>query len=145
MCLSVPSGWKESTTSEPHTPRYQENKSKAAAPDSNNYTGAYPFARLPSNSVQGDVKTSFVDLEMFVGVAIDPKADNECLVRRDNDLLYWSERTMMKLEESKGSDEQRQMEIMFTLLHVLVLDTDEDLSEGSYFETFMGGFNLAVN
>ena len=56
----------------------------------------------------------------------------------------------MKLEESKGSEtiEQRQIKLllcMFTLLHVLMLDRDDDRSEGSYFEPFMGGFNLAVN
>ena len=114
---------------------------------------AKKFARLypskrPRNGVQGEANGVFSVLEMFVAIAIHPKKNNDCLTREENGIFLWSERTMTMLRESKkGSDTlpQKQMKLVMCALGLylnLMLDKDENLSEGSFVETFMGAFNL---
>lgn len=85
---------------------------------------------------------------MFVGVAIDPKKNNGCLTRRENGLFFWSERTMIKLTDSSGSGsiEKKQTKLVMCMIGLflnLMMDTDENLSDGSLMDKFMEAFNLA--
>ena len=85
---------------------------------------------------------------MLVGVGIDPKKNNVCLTREEEGVFFWSKKTMIKLGE-KASDifQQRQMKLGMCMIdltfHNLMLDMDESLSEGCFFEMFMYAFNLA--
>ena len=93
--------------------------------------------------MRGDAKGVFSDLKILVGVAIDPKGNNECLTSPDNGMFTWSERTMTKLESVTAQDKHLKLVLsMFALFLNLMLDSDSSLSHGSFFEEFMNDFNL---
>ena len=85
---------------------------------------------------------------MLVGVAIDPSASHDCLTRKGHGLFFWSDRTLKKLEESRGSDslQRRQVRLVVSMLGLflnLMLDSDENISEECVLEVFMGSeYNL---
>ena len=106
----------------------------------------FPFRRR--HDMQGEAKGAFSDLEMLVGVALDLRKPNDCLVREKGGLFFWSKRTMECLSNYNGSDtlQQRQMKLvmcMLTLFLNLMMDIDEEVSEGSFVEPFIGAFNFA--
>ena len=126
-------------------------KLETAAKKSDNgslFARGYPFNRPPAG-MHGVTKGVFSDLQFFVGVAIDPNGNDECLTRRNNGLFTWIERTMIKLEGAEGvttlQEKQTKMVIcMVTLLLNLMLDSDDSLSQGSFFEGFINNFNLPM-
>ena len=86
---------------------------------------------------------------MLIGVAIDPIGNHDCLTRVDSGLFFRSERTMTKLRGTKGSDnlQQKQRKLVMCMLGLFLnwmLDTDENLSEGYFFEGSMEAFSLVL-
>ena len=72
---------------------------------------------------------------MLVGVVIDCKKNNACLISKEKGIFFWSEITMIKLGE-KASDtlQQRQMKLvmcMLGLFHNLMMDKDEYQKDAS--------------
>ena len=93
--------------------------------------------------MRGDAKGIFSNLEILVGVAIDPTGNNECLTRPHNDVFTWSERTMTKLESATAQDKHLKLVLsMFAFFLNLMLDSDNSLSQDSFFEEFINNFNL---
>ena len=93
--------------------------------------------------MRGDTKSVFSNLEILAGVEIDPKGNNECLTRPDNGMFTWSKRTMTKLESVTAQDKHLKLVLsMFALFLNLILDSDDSLSQGRFFEEFMNNFNL---
>ena len=93
--------------------------------------------------MRGDAKGVFSDVEILVGVAIDPKGNNEFLTRPDNGMFSWGERTMTKLESVTAQDKYLKLVLsIFALFLNMMLDLNGSLSQGSFFEEFMNDFNL---
>ena len=119
-------------------------------PSSTKFARAYPDSSLLDHglSMQGKAVESFDGLQKLVAFAIDPNRI-ECLTREEGGLFVWSERTIKKLEETRGATEtldQRKVKLvicMLTLLINLLMDTEVNLAEGCFLEPFMGStFNL---
>ena len=71
------------------------------------------------------------------------------IIRQTNGLFVWSERTITKLNETKGvneslTDRQTRLVVgMLALMINLLMDTDTNLAQGCFLEPFMGStFNL---
>ena len=83
------------------------------------------------------------DLEMLVGIAINPTSNTECLTRLGEGTLDWSKRTTNKIKSVSIEDKQMRLVVsMFSLFLNLMLDVDDNLSESSRFEEFMTEFSL---
>ena len=83
------------------------------------------------------------DLTMYIGFAIDPNGDHECLLRKGNGPFVWSERTMKKLEESgaAGTIADKQLKLicaMFELTYFLMMGKDDVIDIGLPFRHFVG-------
>ena len=85
---------------------------------------------------------------MLAAVVIDP-THSDCIIRQTNGLFVWSERTITKLNETKGvneslTDRQTRLVVgMLALMINLLMDTDTNLAQGCFLEPFMGStFNL---
>ena len=88
-------------------------------------------------------KGKFSDLEMIAGVVINPSGSNDCLTRQENGLFYWSDGTINKIGDA--ATEEKRMKLVLSMVSLflnLMLDQDDNLSEGSHFEDFMGNYNL---
>jgi hypothetical protein len=108
----------------------------------NRLANGYPFKR-PSAVMRGDAKGTFSDLEMLVGIAIDPNCDSDCLTRLSDGMFHWSERTINKLDNTNSQDKRLALVLSMCALFVnLMLDLDDSLSQGSFFGDFMNDFNL---
>ena len=94
-------------------------------------------------TMRGHAKGNFGDLEMIAGVAINPSGNNECLTRLDNGLFHWSKGTINKIGGAAAEEKRMKLVLsMITLFTNLMLDLDDNLSEGSFFEDFMSNYNL---
>ena len=83
---------------------------------------------------------------MIAGVVIDPSENNDCLTRPENGLFYWSDGTINKIGDA--ATEEKRMKLvpsMVSLFLNLMLDQDDNLSEGSFFKDFMSNYNLLAN
>ena len=108
----------------------------------NRLANGYPFKR-PSAVMRGDAKGTFSDLEMLVGIAIDPNCDSDCLTRLSDGMFHWSERTINKLDNTNSQDKRLALVLSMCALFVnLMLDLDDSLLQGSFFEDVMNNFNL---
>jgi len=126
-----------------------EDKSKEVG-SSSKLCLAYPHKILTAHSLgmQGKARGTFDELEKFVAIIIDPNR-SDCLTKQESGVLVWSERTINRLEETKGSNEtlqQRQLKLVMSMLALLInllLEKDANLAEGCFLEPFMGStFNL---
>ena len=126
-----------------------EDKSKEVG-SSSKLCLAFPHRSLTTHSLgmQGKARGTFDELEKFVAIIINPN-QSDCLTKQVDGLLVWSERTMKRLDETKGSNEtlqQRQLKLVMSMLALLInllLEKDANLAEGCFLEPFMGGtFNL---
>ena len=91
---------------------------------------------------------SIRNVQMLAAVVIDP-THSDCIIRQTNGLFVWSERTITKLDETKGvneslTDRQTRLVVgMLALMINLLMDTDTNLAQGCFLEPFMGStFNL---
>ena len=106
------------------------------------FAAGYPFAP-PSTTMRGHAKGKFSDLEIIVAVAMKPGGNNDCLTRLENGLFHWSEGTCNKIGNAATEEKRLKLVIsMISLFINLMLDLDDNLSEGSFFEDFMGDYNL---
>ena len=71
----------------------------------NRLTNGYQFKR-PSALVLGDAKGTFSDLEMLVGIEINPNCDSDCLTRLSDDVFHWSNQMINKLDTTNSQDKQ---------------------------------------
>ena len=77
----------------------------------------------------------FSNLEMLVGIVIDPNCDSDFLTRLNNGVFGWSERTVNKLDNATSQDKRLALVLsMYALFRNLTLDLDDSLSQGSFFE-----------
>ena len=127
--------------------RKMHAKLKANSKRSNNgsmFGAGYPF-KQPSTTMQGHAKGTFSDLEFIVAIAIDPNGSNDCLTRTNGGLFHWSEATTNKIGDGATEDKRLKLVLcMLTLFINLMLDLDDNLSHGSFFEEFMTDYNLYV-
>ena len=82
----------------------------------------------PRSSHLGGWDGTFNNLDFFTPSAFDPKADNDCLVRKDGGLFVWTDLTLSKLGESKISGDLKSKQLvfiscMFELMYSLMMDT----------------------
>ena len=76
-------------------------------------------------------------------ITIDPSSNNDCPTRPSNGMFYWSEGALNKIESS--TTENKMMKLMLSMLALflnLMLDSEDGLSQGSFFEEFMLDYNL---
>ena len=93
--------------------------------------------------MQGHAKGKFGDLDFIVGFAIDPNGNNDCLTQTDGGLFCWSEGTINKIGDVAAEDRRLKFVLcMFTLFLNLMMDIDDSLSQGSFFEEFMTEYNM---
>ena len=94
----------------------------------------FPFKR-PTAGMQGGVKGIYSDLEILVGIAIDPSGSIDCLTRSNGGRFVWSERTMNKTESATTEDKLLKFVLsMFALFLNLILDVKESLLQGTFFK-----------
>lgn len=95
--------------------------------------------------MRGDAKGAFSDLEMIVGIAIDPICDSDCLTRLNDGVFHWSERTTDNIGNTSTHDKRLTLVLsMYALFLNLMLDLEDSLSQGSLFEDFMSDYNLLI-
>ena len=99
-------------------------------------------SRAIAGPIHGERRGSYQDLEMVVAVVLDPS--DPLLTTREGGLFVWSDRTIARMEESRGSDtmSQRQIRLLvaqFALLLHLMQDMHTDISAGRFLDTFFGG------
>ena len=93
--------------------------------------------------MRGHAKGTFSDLEVLIVITIDPSSNNDCLTRPSNGLFYWSEGALNKIESS--TTENKMMKLILSMLALflnVMLDSEDGLSQGSFFEEFMLDYNL---
>ena len=91
----------------------------------------------------GEAKGAFCDLNLMVGIAINPSSNTECLARTSRGMFHSSERTINKIETVSVEDKQMRLVVsMFSLFLNLMLDVDYNLSQGCHFEEFVNKFRL---
>ena len=76
-----------------HTFKTMHSKLEAASRNpiaGNRFAMGYPHKR-PSKMLRGHAKGTFSDLEVLIGITINPSSNNNCLTRRSNGMFYWSE------------------------------------------------------
>jgi hypothetical protein len=128
-----------------HTFKTMHSKLEAASRNptaGNRFAIGYPHKR-PSKMMRGHAKGTFSDLEVLIGITIDPSSNNDCLTRPSNGLFYWSEGALNKIESS--TTENKMMKLILSMLALflnLMLDSEDGLSQGSFFEEFMLDYNL---
>ena len=107
-------------------------------------TTSYPF-KPPVSGMQGDVKGVFSDLEVLVGVVLDPSQDNDVITRASNGMFCWSKRTKHRMESVTIENKQFKFVLsMLSLFLNLMMDIDESLSQGSLLEEFMTDYNVLI-
>ena len=95
--------------------------------------------------MRGDAKGAFSDLEMIVGIAIDPICDSDCLTRLNDGVFHWSERTTDNIGNTSTHDKRLTLVLsMYALFLNLMLDLEDSLSQGSLLEDFMSDYNLLI-
>ena len=119
-----------------------------AGSDSSLFCRSYPNQRRIRGMI-GEAIGEYSDIDALVGVSLDPNANNDCLLREENGLFFWSERTLHCLEESKvtGELKQKKMKLVLSMIALffnILFDRDENLSEGCLLETFIGSYNLVT-
>jgi len=80
---------------------------------------------------------------MIAGVVINPSGSNDCLTRQENGLFYWSDGTINKIGDA--ATEEKRMKLVLSMVSLflnLMLDQDDNLSEGSFLKDFMSNYNL---
>jgi hypothetical protein len=106
--------------------QYDEDK-KESSKQTTAFSRKYPTVP-PRCSHLGGWDGTFNDLDFFTPFAFDPKADNDCLVRKDGGLFVWTDLTLSKLGESKISGDLKSKQLvfiscMFELMYSLMMDT----------------------
>ena len=108
----------------------------------NKFANGYPHKR-PSKMMRGFAKGTYSDLEVLIAIAIDPSSNNDCLTRLSNGLLYWNKGALNKIKSSTTEGKMMKLVLsMFTLFLNLMLDSQDGLLQGSFFEEFMHDYNL---
>ena len=108
----------------------------------NDFENGHQF-KLPDTEMWGEAKGAFCDLNLMVGVAINPSSNTECLTRTSRGMFHWSEWTINKTENVSVEDKQMRLVVsMFSLFLNLMLDMDDNLLEGCHFKEFMNKFSL---
>ena len=124
--------------------RWKEDlrNAKAKTPSSA-FAQLYP-SKKPTNAEKGGWDGVFAsDLRMHIGLGIDTAGgENACLIRREDGIFVWSERTMRKLEESNspGTLETKQIKLIcgtFELAYRLMMGKDA-IDNGVPFRHFLG-------
>ena len=93
--------------------------------------------------MRGGVKGTYSDLEILVDIAIDPSGSIDCLTRSNGGMFVWSERTINKMESATIENKRLKFVLsMFALFLNLMLDIEESLLQGTFFEEFMRDYNL---
>lgn len=124
---------------------YDEN-AKRAKNGTSLFCRKYPHIISP---LGGEAVGCFGDLDMIVGVGVNPTHDNDCLIRAVDGVFFWSERTMAKINEIKISDydlKTKQIKFvtyMLSLFYELMLGLNSNASDGPGVDAFMGGHSLA--
>ena len=67
----------------------------------NQLANGYPL-KMSSMVARGDVKGAFSDLEMLVGIAIDPNYDSDCLTILSDCVFHWSKQMINKLDNTNS-------------------------------------------
>ena len=118
-------------------------KTTAKHPSAGNQLASGYLFKWPSTVVRGDAKGTFSDIEVLVGIAIDPNCDSDYLTRLSNAVFNWSKRTINKLDNTTSQDTRLALVLSMCALFLnLMLDLDDSLSQGSLFGDFMNDFNL---
>ena len=108
----------------------------------NKFATGYPHKR-PSKMMRGFTKGTYSDLEVLIAIAIDPSNNNDCLTRLSKGLLRWNKGALNKIESSTTEGKMMKLVLsMFTLFLNLMLDSQDSLSQGNFFEEFMHDYNL---
>ena len=108
----------------------------------NRLANSYPFKRA-STVVCGGAKGTCSDLEMLVGIAINPNCGSGCLMRLSDGVFHWSKRAINKLDNTNSQDKRLTLVLRMCALFLnLMLDLDNSLSQGSFFKDFTIIFNF---
>ena len=68
---------------------------------------------------------AFLDLEILIGIAIDPHRNNDCLTRLSCRRFHWSKRTLTKLDSVTVQEKQLKLVMsMIALFLNLMVDMD---------------------